>query len=229
MKRFALNLMSLTALAATVFVVACDWESGSQVNYNSRVNNVSISGFYEGQLPGGRAVSNTSNGTILNFAIQQSGNSITVRDNQGSRYKGTITAPDVRSDLSSDSLLTGMVVVAYQIGFSGKDNVAAREIEFSGNLILGTLRTVQANASGGASNSASERDTVTGPIVDGDTTTSSSSESSRTSQSSSSNSFELNETNASLRLRGTWIEQGGVVSNVNAVAPMNDFTITSGF
>lgn len=229
MKRFAMNLMSLTALAATVFVVACDWESGSQANFNSRVNNVNISGVYEGQLSGGRAVSNNSNGAVRTLNIQQSGNSITVIDNQGSRYEGTVTAPDVRSDLSSDSLLTGTIIVAYQIGFAGKDGVAARDIEFSGNLTLGTITNVQASSSGSDQDSSSTTDVVEGPVVDGDTTTTVTSQSNTSSESSSSRSFNLTENNASMRLRGTWIEQGGVVASVNALAPVNAFTITSGF
>jgi len=218
MKRIALNLMSLTALSATVFLVACDWESGSQANYNSRSNNVNISGVYEGQLSGGRAVSNTSSGAVRTLNIQQSGNTIRIVDNQGSRYDGRVSAPDIRSDLSSDSLLTGTVFVAYQIGFEGKDNVAARDVEFTGSLTLGTITTVQASSSSSTTQTQSASTSPSG-----------SSQTTSTNEAESSNSFDFNETNAAMRLRGTWIEKGGVVASVNAVAPVNAFTITSGF
>lgn len=213
MKRIVLNLMSLTALSATVFLVACDWESGSQANYNSRVDNINISGLYQGELSGGRAVSRTSNGAITTLNIQQSGNTVRIVDNQGSRYEGRVSAPDIRSDLSSDSLVTGATIVAYQLGFSGRDGVAAREIEFSGNLTLGVVTTIRS--------STSTSDTT------GDSTSPSGS-SSTTTTSSSTNSFNLNEQNTVMRLRGTWIEQGGVVASVNALAPVNAAVISSG-
>ncbi len=218
MKRIALNLMSLTALSATVFLVACDWESGSQANYNSRSNNVNISGVYEGQLSGGRAVSNTSNGSVRTLNIQQSGNTIRIVDNQGSRYDGRVSAPDIRSDLSSDSLVTGTVFAAYQIGFEGKDTVAARDVEFTGSLTLGTITTVQASSSSSTTQTQSASTSPSG-----------SSQTTSDNQAESSNSFDFNETNAAIRLRGTWIEKDGVVASVNAVAPVNAFTITSGF
>ena len=227
MKRTALNLMSLTALAATVFLVACDWESGSQANFNSRAENVNITGVYQGQLSGGRAVSNTSNGNILSLNIQQSGNTIRVLDNQGSRYDGRVSAPDIRSDVSGGSLTTGTTVVAYQIGFTGRDGVAARDIEFSGSLTLATITNVRSSSSSTDRDSTSNTTQTTGPIVDGDTTTTSTSSSTTAISSDTSESFALNENNSAMRLRGTWIEKGGVVANVNALAPVNAFTITT--
>lgn len=214
MKRFALNLMSLTALSATAFLAACDWESGSQANFNSRANNVNISGVYEGQLSGGRAVSNTSRGTIHTLNIQQSGNTIRIIDNQGSRYDGRVSAPDVLSDLSSGNLPSGSVFIAYQLGFEGKDGVAGRDIEFSGSLTLGTITAVQS--------SSSETSTQT---VSSSTSPSGSSQTTTDSESETGNTFQFNENNAAMRLRGTWIEKGGLVSSVNAVAPVNGFSL----
>ncbi|MCC5845431.1 MAG: hypothetical protein JJU05_14370 [Verrucomicrobia bacterium] len=228
MKRIALNLMSLTALSATVFLVACDWESGSQANFNSRANNVNISGVYEGQLSGGRAVSNTSNGTIRSLNIQQSGNTIRVLDNQGSRYDGRVSAPAVTSETQSSSIGTNAVVASFQLGFSGRDGVAARDIEFSGSLTLATITSVQASSSETERLSQSGRTVSGAPIVDGNNTITSGSSSTTFNESIVSNEFELNDSNAAMRLRGTWVERGGVVASVNAVAPVNAFSITGG-
>jgi hypothetical protein len=209
MKRIALNLMSLTALSATVFLVACDWESGSQANFNmsQRADDSNISNEYVGVLSGGRAVERSSGGSrITRLIIQQSGKNISVQDNQGSKYSGfigtrTVTRDNVteqRRDLINRATTTandvtgeGERAVVLQVGFSGFDRVAQKEIEFNGFIEIVTLVTVRVVlVSAGTVNSPAQ--------------------------------FELIEqVETATTLKGNWVEAGGLVSQVVAQVRLN--------
>lgn len=225
MKRIYRSIAAGATLAGLLFFTACDWSSGSQDNFNTSAGsaNVNISGFYRG-VNGGRIVANTSNGNIVSFTIQQSGNRVDVTDNQGSSYVGTIGAPLVSDDLSDGSVAPGATVASYQISFSGKDGVAARDINFSGVLTIITVTDLQGRTGTTTSTGTSTSTTSTTPLdVSNDngttTTTSSTGTSTNTSNNSTNYSYSLSGPTTQLQLQGTWVEIGGVSSSVNGYGP----------
>lgn len=234
MKRISRSIAAAAILVGILISSACDWSSGSQDNFNTSGGsaNVNVSGFYRG-LNGGRIVANTSNGNIVSFTIQQSGNRVDVTDNQGSTYTGNIGAPLVSDDLSDGSIATGAVVASYQISFSGKDGVASRDINFNGVLTIVSVTDIQGRS--GSSNStltsnSSTSTTGATPVnnSDGSTTTVTGPTGSSTSNSSESSSFNfsLSGPTTQLQLQGTWVEVGGVVSSVNGFGPPAQGNIT---
>ncbi len=205
MKRIALNLMSLTALSATVFLVACDWESGSQANFNQsqRVDDSNISNEYLGILPGGRVVSRPSGGSnITRLIIQQSGKNIKVQDNQGSNYEGFVgdrfvtrdNITEQRTNLinrsgtrNADSTGEGERAVVFQVSFAGFDRVAGREVEFTGVIEIVSVVSIRV-------------------II------------------LSTNPFQselVEQVSTTTTLKGNWIENGGNVSQVAAQVRFN--------
>jgi hypothetical protein len=237
MKKSLVTLTTCSLLAGLTLLVGCDWSSGGgDNNFNTRgLSSISnISGFYRGTL-GGRAVANTSRGNINNFTIQQSGNRIEVIDNQGSKYVGSVGTPLSLIPPNATDLPAGASLATYQVSFSGKDGVAAKDIEFSGVITLVTVTDVQGDTST-QTNQNNNNNTVTTTItttnsipqqvgVDGvepgvnqtttDTTTSEQVNNNETVQTTE---FTLTDANTQLRLRGTWKEIGGVTSQVDALA-----------
>lgn len=130
-KRISVGLLS----AVTLVLVGCDWSSsGTSLNTSQGAGvNINFSGVYDGNRAGGKVVGNTSKGNILRLVISQSGNRVQVVDNQGSRYEGTVGSPGVvATPDSSGAYPVGAELVQAQISFSGKDEVAQRNIEFVG-------------------------------------------------------------------------------------------------
>ncbi len=244
-----LNLMiSFAAVASigTVLVTSCDWSGGGDNNFNTSGGSMiaNISGFYSGLFGGGRAVSNTSNGNINSLTVQQSGNRVDVVDNQGSKYVGNVGAPLVADVITGGNISSGALVATYQISWSGKDGVSARDIEFSGTINLVTVSDIKGNTStktsgsttnNGSGSSVNDVIIVTNnvPAQQGNfgqfepgfnqtTTTTTTTTTGKTNTASSSTTttvtYSLTDDTTQLRLRGTWVEKGGKVSSVDAVA-----------
>lgn len=200
-----LRVTVLTTATLFLFSACDDWTSGTKANSSSsgKVGDFNITNVYEGQLSGGRAVSRTSAGRISRFNIQQSGNSLLVIDNQGSRYEGFIgnattqrdntTPPSRRTgdddDDKEDSNLTslGRLVTTYPVNFRGFDQRANRNIDFAGVIEVVTQSTFEA---GGFT-----FDPTTGEILD---------------------TAIIESVQVTIVLRGTWVEEGGLVANVLA-------------
>ncbi len=243
MRKILINLSSLGLLCLIPFLSGCDWSSGSQDNFNTSGGSsvVNISGFYEGTL-GGRAVANTSNGNINSFTIQQSGNRIEVVDNQGSRYTGSIGTPRSLIPPGATTIPDGALAAVYQVSFTGKDNVAARDIEFSGVINVVAISDIVSSSNTSSNTNTTQDDTTTTttssstssisipqqdgvdgvePGIDETVTTTTSSTTGSTNgtnnTSSSGRTFQLTDQNAQNRLEGTWVEIGGVVSDVDAI------------
>jgi hypothetical protein len=251
--------MRLRILVLTVVLVAgaavfwgCEW-SGGNSDYNTSRGagaDINISGVYSGLLAGGKAVSSTSNGNITSFTLTQTGNRIDVIDNQGSRYSGTIGAPAISSVAAGTAVLPpGWQAVQYQVSWTGKDGVAAVDVQFTGVIDLVTIDRVEATDSSSSSSSSSqvsyEYDDEDGDgqtivieepagdgttniiiIVSGASNVQSSAEFSNESSTESTKSYSFSEANSQLRLRGSWIEQGGRSSSVSCASPGNAGTLT---
>lgn len=221
MNRLERRILTALAMAATLLITACDWDSGSQENFNTSGGsaNVNVSGFYQG-VQGAPVVARTSNGAIANLVIQQSGNRVMVTDSRGSTYEGTLGAPNVLA--GNSTVPAGATVASYQIGFSGKDEVAAREIEFTGVLTIVSVTNIFADTD---TRSVSTETTVNvnsefpplAPDTGTGTTTNTTTETGSTSETTSE--FALEENNNQLQLRGTWIEIGGTTSSVRGIGP----------
>jgi hypothetical protein len=230
MNRPYLSIFVVAGLAAITTLTGCDWSSGSQENFNTANQSAltNVSGFYKGLLGGGRAVATTSNGSILSLNIQQSGNRVEILDNQGSNYVGSVGSP-VLTALPRADIPAGAVVSTYQISFAGKDGVSARDIEFTGTITLVAVTDIRGNQS------STDRDRVNGTeqetvevvnessgVAPNDqtrtTTTTTTNNDTTTSNSGSSTEYSLTDASTQLRLRGTWVEVGGKVSSVDALA-----------
>lgn len=240
MRRLDRKIPHLICLAAVFFLTGCDWDSGSQANFNTSggSSSVNISGVYRG-TQGSRAVQNTSNGNITFLTIQQSGNRVTVTDNQGSTYEGSIGAPLFASAVNNGIILPGAVASTYQISFTGKDGVAARDVEFNGVITIVTVTDVIGEDVTGSSSSGTDNTTtvttnsIIEPIAPDDegagteTNTTNTTTSSSSTTTTTSRSFSLTRNNNQLELNGTWVEIGGVVSGVSAIGPPAQGNITA--
>jgi len=123
------------AVAGVVALTGCDWSSqGTSLNTSQGAGiNINYSGVYNGTFGGGLAVRRTSKGNILRLVISQSGNRVEVVDNQGSRYEGSVGSPGAVANAdSTGSYPAGALIVQSQISFSGRDEVAQKDIEFVG-------------------------------------------------------------------------------------------------
>jgi len=241
---------SFAGLAAGLIILTtagCDWSSGGGTNaFNTSQGagiDINFSGFYRGELTGGKAVQNTSNGNILSFNIAQVGNSLTVRDNQGSTYNGSVGSPGRVADPVRGVFPAGAQIVQSQVNWSGKDGVAAKDIDFVGTIHLVSVIDIKqdiksSSESSTSTDSSSSTTTVLGNNttqivtieVDGDTTTtittlqqtdtgeiiSSNTSVTRTDDSSTFDGYQITEANSQYRLEGTWVEVDGKVSPVQA-------------
>jgi len=241
---------SIAGLAAGVILLThtgCDWSSGGGTNaFNTSQGagvTINFSGFYRGEFPGGRAVQNTTSGNITSFNIAQVGNSLTVRDNQGSTYNGSVGSPGRVADPVGGVFPAGAQIVQSQVNWTGKDGVSARDIDFVGTIhlvsVIDIVQDIESSSdSSTSSDSSSSTTTVLGNNttqiitieVDGDTTTtttvlqqtdtgqiiSSNTSVTSTRNSSTFNGYQITEANSQYRLEGTWVEIGGKVSPVQA-------------
>ena len=244
-----LSTAAATVLAGVLLMAnsACDWSSsGSAGGFNtSKGAGVSInySGVYRGEFSGGRAVEKTSRGNITTLTMVQSGNRLTVYDNQGSVYTGTTGSPGVIAEPEGSTYPFGAEIVQSQISFKGKDNVSALEIEFVGILHVVSVTDIQGNTSESTTESDIEDGETQTTVIRNESTTetitiiseppvlittrvitenSTGRELSRTTSTkkierkTASTVFQITEANTQLRLEGTWMEKGGTVSGVKA-------------
>ena len=228
-------------LLTILILVACDWDSGSDFNSSGGFS-TNISGFYRGVNDNGvtqagqRAVDRTSNGNILHLTIQQSGNRVDVVDSQGSKYVGSVGSPLNFRDSITQQIPAGATISSYQVSFAGKDEVANREVEFTGTVsftavssinatveyavregsLVGVGPTTEDAISNPAPNDTPIQfiDPVSGELITVDEARINVQGAGRIA----SVTYALSEQNTQFRLRGTWIEQGGVVSAVDAVS-----------
>lgn len=164
----------------------CDWSSGGGTDsFNTSQGagvNINFSGVYRGELSGGKAVDKTSAGNIQTFTISQTGNRLTVVDNQGSSYSGSVGSPGLVAAPVAGSFPAGAELVQGQVNFSGHDNVSAREIEFVGIIHVVSVTDIQGKttsktSSSGTTNfsnsgtSSSQGRTTTRTVNNGTTTT----------------------------------------------------------
>jgi len=179
---------SLAALLGAGMLLAnfgCDWSSGGGSNsFNTSQGagvNLNFSGVYRGELSGGKVVDKTSGGNIQTLTMSQVGNSLTVIDNQGSRYTGSVGSPGLAA-LPDGTIPAGAEFLQSQVNFSGKDGVSARDIEFVGIIHAVSVTDIQGKttvktASSGSTNfsntgsTSGEGRTTTRSVNNGTTTT----------------------------------------------------------
>lgn len=155
MKFFYRSVVFVASLSGMFMFTACDWESGSQDNFNESqvTGTTNVSGFFEGQLSGQRAVSRTSGSTITHFTVQQSGKNITVTDNRGIVYKGTLgdAFTDESNRNPNDEAVTSRITTTISAGFEGFDSSAGKNIRFNGVFIIeeAIFQNLQPDGDGG--------------------------------------------------------------------------------
>jgi hypothetical protein len=176
-------ILSATVVGVILWLGAgCDWSSsGGSFNTSKGAGiNINFSGVYYGNI-NGRAVDRTSAGTISHLTIRQTGNRVEVIDSQGSRYEGSIGAPDVVAEpRSTGDFPPGAELVQAQISWTGKDGVAQKDVEFVGVIHAVSVedvksksetRVVTDNQSVSRSTSRSEGRTETFVVNNGTNTT----------------------------------------------------------
>ena len=135
--------LSLFFLSVLFFLTSCeDWESGSQVNFNTsggefsgNLDEVTVSGTYFGTLGGGRAVSDPFAGTITSLELSQNGTGLVVVDNQGSTYSGSV-GDILREEVVRRNLESGSVIASWSVNWIGFDAVAIEDVFFTGTIQL---------------------------------------------------------------------------------------------
>ena len=140
------SILGLLAGVVILSTTGCDWSSGGGTNsFNTSQGagvNINFSGVYRGELSGGKVVDKTSGGNIQALTISQTGNRLTIVDNQGSTYTGTVGSPGLLA-LPDGTIPAGADFVQSQVSFSGKDGVSARDIEFVGIIHAVSVRDIQ--------------------------------------------------------------------------------------
>ena len=176
-------VMSMVSFfAALILVVGCDWTSKSDGFNTSRGRAaINFSGTYNGNLPGGRAVENTTGGVIVRLVLSQQADTLEVLDNNGSVYRGRIGSVAVVTSPGEDTSTEfqesafdpggfpeGTQLAQAQVSWQGHDNVAAKTIEFAG-----TIHAVAVTDIRGTSDSSTQtsESVVTRESEDGMTTT----------------------------------------------------------
>jgi YD repeat-containing protein len=227
---------------ALCLAVGCDWSAGgSDDGFNTSQGagiSVNLSGVYHGSLGGGRAVAQTSGpGAITRLTINQAGNTVEVTDNQGSSYRGTVGAPGAVSSANDSGVYpAGAELVQAQINFSGKDEVAQRDIEFVGVVHVVAVTDIQGTKTEtedvstfgettGGTNVVVETDQFGNPIS---ATTNVTPVETRDIETTVTTTIEyqITEANSQYRLEGTWIETDGNSSAVDALSAGTSGVIT---
>lgn len=249
MKRFVVLASCLAAAMGLTALVGCDWTSNG-TDYNTSRGagaNVNWTGTYFGQLSGGRAVSSTSGGPITRLVIFNSANALEITDNNGSKYTGKIGAPGVvanpvvNTETGEYIYPAGAQIVQSQVTFTGKDEIAAKDIEFVGVIHVVTVddvtgTTTEDTTTSTESSGTNNTQTIIIEEPAGDGTTNiitivkpdpNAKQTTRDVTSTSSSSFTLTEANSQYRLQGTWIEQGGGRANVDALSPGSVGSVTT--
>jgi hypothetical protein len=205
-------LLAAALVVMTCALSACEWSSGGNSGFNtSRAGlDVNISGNYAGALSGNRAVANTSGAPIFNLVIQQSGNALNVTDSNGQRYQGAVGAPGAIVAAGTSEIPAGAELASYQLSWSGTDFVAAKDVEFTGVIEIVAVDRVRGD---------STTQTLSSSQASSSDQANPSNDSGRDTVREITTTFELTEGNSQFRLRGTWIETGGLVSPVNALSP----------
>ena len=165
------NVYKLGALSsllmAFALVVGCDWTSKSDGFNTSRGRgNINFSGTYNGNLPGGRAVENTTGGVIVRLVLSQQADTLEVLDNNGSRYRGRIGSVAVIASPGDDIVTEfedtafdpggfpeGTQLAQAQVSWQGHDNVAAKTIEFAGTIHAVAVTDIRGTADRASSSS----------------------------------------------------------------------------
>lgn len=189
---------------------------------------VNISGFYEGNLSGAKAV-NASAGNINNFTLTQAGNRVEIVDNQGSRYVGTVGSPDINVSQQAASIPASTQIMQFQVNWQGRDGVSAKDIQFVGVIDVVALSDVQGQTTSdtrtttrATNNSAdhvsNQTTTTTGPTIVGTGNNNTTNNNNTTTTTTDTTSFFFTPGNSRFRLQGTWVESGGRSSNVSALS-----------
>lgn len=147
MKKSMILIFCAGLAVGLTLLLGCEWTTGgSDEGFNTSRGagiNVNFSGVYQGMLGGGRAVSQTSAGAITRLVISQGGNTVEVVDNQGSTYHGSVGSPGAVATASGGAYPAGAELVQAQITWSGKDEVAQRDVEFVGVIHVIAVTDIQ--------------------------------------------------------------------------------------
>lgn len=256
MKRIMLFAVATACSAGLLLFTGCEgWSSGGSADsFNTSEGagiSINFSGVFNGNLAGGLAVSATSGGPITRLVVSQSGNAVEVEDNNGSKYKGSVGSPGAVADAQSGVYPAGAELAQSQIAFSGHDNVAAKNVQFVG--IIHAVAVADIKGSTTSDNSTSTQNPVTTTTttdgtnltvttvdntVPGTTVTIVKTENAQTGQvisqttttthsGTATTTYSLTEANTQYRLEGTWVEEGGVSANVDALSQGASGTIAS--
>lgn len=149
------NVLSASAVAALALALmtntGCEWTGGGGTDsFNTSKGagiNINFTGVYDGNLGGGLAVGKTSAGSVRRLNILQTGSRLEITDNQGSKYFGDVGSPGTVVDLETTTVVpAGAELVQSQITWSGKDNVANKQVEFVGVIHAVSVTDIKGNA-----------------------------------------------------------------------------------
>ncbi len=129
-------------ISSMAFITGCEWSSGgSGASFNTSGGagiNINFSGVYRGAHSDGSLVKGGSQAPINTLVISQTGNSIEATDNNGTKYSGTVGAPN--SIASSGTIQAGIEVAAAQMTMKGNNG---RPISFVGSVHAVTVSDIK--------------------------------------------------------------------------------------
>ena len=237
--RLKLAILPIGLLLCAGIFWGCEF-SGNSDGFNTSGGagvDVNISGFYEGNLSGAKAV-NASAGNINNFTLTQAGNRVEVVDNQGSRYVGTVGSPDINVSQQAASIPASTQIMQFQVNWQGRDGVSAKDIQFVGVIDVVALldiqgqttsdtRTTTRTTNNSADHISNQTTTNASPTVTDISNSNTTNNNNTTTTTTDTTSFIFAPGNSRFRLRGTWVESGGRSSNVSALSAGSGRLVTS--
>ena len=139
-------------LLVTNLITSCEWNTDESFNTEEGEGGgfveVNVNGTYEGAI-GGAAVDPTSGSTITRITVQRNGEDLTMTDNLGNTYVGTISFPLSELTGSETSIVPNTILASSQLTATGVDSSTGMVVQIAGTI---QLLSDELNTGGGTIN-----------------------------------------------------------------------------
>ena len=137
------------------------------------------------------------------FSVQQQGDQLTIRDNMGSSYQGTVATPTLHAALDG-KIPSGQDYAMASTHFTGFSEASKKMIVFTGTITARSLADIHGQTTGGSNpNVQSTNHTF-----------------------KASHTYTITSANTAYHLSGNWNEEGGFDTTASAISAGSSGTIT---
>jgi hypothetical protein len=208
-------LLSLTVAAGFGVFAGCeDWESGDSFNTSQGAGAfVNFSGVYRPRTGAFLVGSN-----ITQIVLTQVGNSLEVRDSNGSYYQGSVGSPGIVApvDPVSGMYPAGATMLQGQVNFGGENSITRKNVSFVGIIHAVAVNDVTGFETGVDVSSSSDLDVS---VVSGPATVTLNDSSNSTYVAT--HTYSVTAANTQYVLSGQWVEDSDVFTVEGIAAGLN--------